>query len=103
MVIRIAGKNSNNSMPYITHQDRSKFSESLESLPQFSTPGELNYALTALCKNYLKDNQTSYQTFNDIVGALECCKQEFYRRLVSPYEDKKIAANGDVFENIECP
>jgi hypothetical protein len=39
----------------------------------------------------------SYQTINDIVGALEGAKLEFYRRVAVPYEDKKIIENGDVF------
>jgi hypothetical protein len=34
---------------------------------------------------------------NDIIGALEACKLEFYRRLVSHYEDIKIRSNGDVY------
>jgi len=39
----------------------------------------------------------SYQTINDIIGALEGAKMEFYRRVVVPYEDKKIKDNGDVY------
>ena len=31
-------------------------------------------------------------------GALECAKLEFYRRVVSKYEDQKILDNGDVYE-----
>ena len=27
---------------------------------------------------------------------LECVKQEFYRRLASPYEDECISKNGDI-------
>jgi hypothetical protein len=34
---------------------------------------------------------------NEIVGALECCKQEFIRRKLNPYEDKKIKENSDVY------
>jgi len=33
-----------------------------------------------------------------VIGALEACKLEFYRRAVVPYEDKKIKENGDVYE-----
>ena len=39
-----------------------------------------------------------YQTLNAIVGSLECCKLEVYRRLASPYEDEKITKNGDVYD-----
>jgi len=31
------------------------------------------------------------------LGAIECAKLEFIRRVVSPYEDTKIASNGDVY------
>jgi hypothetical protein len=31
-----------------------------------------------------------------VLGAMEAAKLEFYRRIVSPYEDEKIALHGDV-------
>lgn len=34
---------------------------------------------------------------SDLLGVFECVKLEFYRRIVAPYEDAKIAENGDVF------
>lgn len=83
-------------MPYIAEHLR----ESLEPLANRTTrhPGELNFQLTKVCLQYLKDRGgTDYQGINDIVGALECAKQEFYRRLAAPYEDTKIATNGDVY------
>ena len=61
-----------------------------------ANPGELNYVFTEIIYNYLERNGEKYQHYNDIVGALECCKMELYRRRVMPYEDKKIAENGDV-------
>ena len=57
--------------------------------------GELNYMFTKLIREYWMRNQ-SYQTANDIIGALEGAKLEFYRRTVAPYEDIKIAENGDL-------
>ena len=39
----------------------------------------------------------SYATCNDIVGALDNCKDEFRRRIQHPYEDKKLRENGDVY------
>lgn len=59
--------------------------------------GELNYLLTENCLDYLLVKNKSYQTFNDIIGALECAKLEMYRRMVVPYEDQKIEENGDVY------
>jgi hypothetical protein len=61
------------------------------------TAGELNYEVTLLIRSYLAVHGRSYQVFNDITGALEGAKTEFYRRVVSPYEDEKIKLNGDVY------
>jgi hypothetical protein len=79
-------------MPYIKTEQRQKLSTGQPP----SDPGELNYAITRLLLGYLKEKGTSYKTFNDILGALHAAGLEFYRRWVSPYEDKKIAENGDV-------
>lgn len=60
------------------------------------TAGELNYLFSRLAISYFEDNGANYQAINDVVGALEGAKAEFQRRLVAPYEDKKIAENGDL-------
>jgi len=60
------------------------------------TPGELNYILTMIINNYWQTNG-GYRAINDIVGALEGAKLEFYRRVAAPYEDQKIKENGDVY------
>lgn len=60
------------------------------------TPGELNYAITALCLSYL-DSEPNYTDYNELIGVLECVKLELYRRTVSAYEDCKRVENGDVY------
>lgn len=57
--------------------------------------GTLNYTFTRLLKT-LKGEAWNYERFNRAIGVLESCKQEFYRRNIAPYEDKKIIENGDV-------
>jgi len=79
-------------MPYIKKDRR----EALVN-HTMQTAGELNYNLTMVCKEYLELKRLSYATINDIVGALEGAKLEFYRRIAAPYEDTKIAENGDVY------
>lgn len=61
-------------------------------------PGKLNFAITALIRDYLPhaDNLT-YSAFNEVIGVLECAKLELYRRMVAPYEDEKKEENGDVY------
>lgn len=62
-----------------------------------ATAGELNYAITSLILDYTVAHGNSYQIYNEIVGALESCKLEFYARVVRPYEDEKIKENSDVY------
>ena len=72
-------------------------------LDEVRSPGELNFAITKLIQCYL-DNKTgpniklSYQLINDVLGATEGAKAEFYRRVAVKYEDQKIIENGDVYE-----
>lgn len=83
-------------MPYIVEAGREILEPRAEGIS--GTAGELNFQLTTLCLKYLDQNGgTSYARINDIIGALECAKMEFYRRLAAPYEDTKIATNGDVY------
>lgn len=61
------------------------------------TAGELNFKLTSCLVQYWTTHEQNYQTINDMIGALEGAKLEFYRRVVGPYEDVKRAMNGDVY------
>lgn len=80
-------------MPYIDEGAKSHLGLSLT----MRTSGELNYKLTVEIIDYLMWHGLSYQTCNDIVGALDNCKDEFRRRVQHPYEDGKIKINGDVY------
>lgn len=86
-------------MPYVDPFVRKQFSfHRQQGHPAITrTGGELNYELTLVCLEHLHNNGERYETFNQIIGALEACKLEFYRRLVVPYEDKKKEENGDVY------
>lgn len=81
-------------MPYITATQRVEI-DHLGVDP--TSPGELNYAITKVISNYLQNKHCIYTTINDIIGALEGAKMEFYRRVVVPYEDKKLRLHGDVY------
>lgn len=82
-------------MPYITQAQRSRMASEGDVLPQ--NAGELNFILSMVVNQYVKTHGLSYQTINDIVGALDGAKVEFQRRVVAPYEDTKIQTNGDVY------
>lgn len=66
-------------------------------MPAPVNAGELNYLFTCIIRNYVRKHGLRYQQINDVVGALEGAKAEFQRRVVVPYEDSKIAENGDVY------
>lgn len=80
-------------MPYIRSERREELMGEGE-VP--NTPGELNFFLTKLLLEYLPETP-GYTDYNNVIGVLECCKLEMYRRAVAPYEDKKIEENGDVY------
>lgn len=79
-------------MPYIKKEAK----EFLDKGMQPRDPGELNYVFTCIIQSYWS-KYGRYQTINDIVGALEGAKLEFYRRVAAPYENTKIEENGDVY------
>ena len=81
-------------MPYI--KDHKRFAlEAGARLPE--TPGELNFLLTTNILNYCDERPIDYATYNEVLGVLEACKLEFYRRKLVPYEEAKIILNGDVY------
>lgn len=60
---------------------------------RIATSGQLNFLLTKLVVRYLACHDYRYASMNDIVGALECAKREFQRRVVDPYERVKVESN----------
>ena len=57
--------------------------------------GVFNYVITRLAIELI--GNPKYSKINDVVGAMECCKLELYRRMAANYEDKKASENGDVY------
>jgi hypothetical protein len=96
-------------MPYIKQQDRKKFTISSKELPSnqgidtlehianvSENAGDLNFAITKILKQYIKKKGICYANHNEIIGMLDCCKAEWYRKEVVPYEDFKENENGSV-------
>ena len=80
-------------MPYVTVERRAALAEG----EPIQGPGDLNYLITLLLKKYWVNSARRYQDINDILGALEGAKAEFYRRVAVPYEEQKIQQNGEVW------
>ncbi len=85
-------------MPYIAPEARPELDHAIANcIPRDA--GELQYVIARIIKQHMATRTVRYQVLNDVLGALEGAKQEFYRRVVVPYEDSKIHANGDVYTN----
>lgn len=78
-------------MPYIKNEDYST------AKTQPDTPGELNYAITMLMIEYLTREGLSYANAAETIAAATEAAAEFRRRVLVPYENEKIAENGDVY------
>lgn len=82
-------------MPYIKQERRTIYAQG--AYPVQEVAGDLNYQLTVVIRHYLETKGTNYSTINDIIGALEGAKLEFYRRVAAPYEEEAIKRNGDLY------
>lgn len=86
-------------MPYIIESDRARLDPKIKELAKLintdARAGELNYTITKLL--LALKGAGKYKDYNELMGALESAKLEFYRRAIAPYEDVKIKENGDVY------
>jgi len=96
-------------MPYINENARLELDNCIENMVECLTHGndvsneeftvllgEINYCFSRIIAKSM--GQTSYSKIAMITGVLENVKQEFYRRIATSYEDKKIIENGDIKE-----
>lgn len=87
-------------MPYVTQERRRQLDPLVDFIALKDadlSAGDLNYLITRLAITMMESKRRDYATANDIHGALDCAGKEFYRRVVAPYEDRKVALNGDVY------
>ena len=86
-------------MPYIDQTAREHLDRYIDSMPvSVAEPGELNYAITRILLRAVGDPfRMRYRDIMTVLGTLECVKAEFYRRIAVPYEQQKMAENGDVY------
>lgn len=78
-------------MPYISAEDQKQFDSLVKEIAaaNIQTAGELNFLFTKLAIQYIATHGQRYKNMNDVMGALEGAKMEFYRRVVAPYENQK--------------
>lgn len=58
---------------------------------------DLAYCIAILIKSYYTERIPNDDVHNSIVGALDNVKQEFFSKVVEPYNKQKQFENGDVF------
>lgn len=87
-------------MPYIEPHLRERYNRFLKLIEQLMTtrPGHLNYVISKLVHIYIARRGISYSVINEVIGVLECAKQELYRQIAAPYEDQKKKENGSISE-----
>ena len=98
-------------MPYIKEEERLELDNTIELMIEairnnntsLNNPhdfanylGRINYCFSRIISGVM--GTVSYSKIAMATGVLENIKQEFYRRAAGPYEDKKIAENGDIKE-----
>ena len=84
-------------MPYITQKERNNLDVEIQQLSdKIANEGQLNYAIYCLCLEKMHDWKLNYKTLNKIMGVFECCKQEFWWKIVVPYERRKELENGSI-------
>ena len=83
--------------PYIPEEDQGELRSSRDP----EDTGELTYMLTFYCVQYLLQKPyVRFEQISEVLAALSATHDEFYRRIVSPYEDRKAKTNGDVFAEL---
>ncbi len=92
-------------MPYIKQNFRDELYPLIDALatkineihaknPAQTRDGLLNFSVTEMLNECFPDAR--YTDFNEIIGFIECCKLEYYRKKIGPYEDEKETENGAV-------
>jgi len=84
-------------MPYIKAGPQKELLEQIADnvAGHIRSADSLNYFMSRILHQLAKESM-SYKALNALVGAMECCKLEFVRMVLSPYEDKKRMENGPV-------
>jgi len=82
-------------MPYIAPERRPRIDALVQLMIEadIRANGDLSYMLYAFCA---RNTSPSYRGYKNFCGELRQCATEIERRLLGPYEDKKIEENGDV-------
>lgn len=85
-------------MPYIAKDERPQYDYALDELTTLlagKPKGHLTYVLYVIAKRFVRE--TRYAALSEARSAIGDAYDEFYRRILAPYEDQQIEKNGDCF------
>lgn len=85
-------------MPYINKGLRCNLDPKIRTLSKsiHNNPGALNYAISRLVYLFLPSD-AGYAEMSAARAVLHDAADEFYRKVMVPYEDGKCALNGEVY------
>lgn len=85
-------------MPYISEDSKDRI-----DLPYVANVGELTYVIDRIGEDLAWKlsgydfGKLKYETLSAVRGAMSNAVDEFYRRVIAPFEDGKVLVNGDIF------
>lgn len=89
-------------MPYIKQDERARLDGPISDLARrLTSPGQLNYAIARIIVLWMERlGGVNYFKIALATGVLKNVADELYRRVAAPYEDRKAAESGDVYQEI---
>lgn len=89
-------------MPYIKQRQRESLQPLLEQIGEklfeyCYDEGVINYLVTQMLTGYVWFHGKKYKVLSHARGIVQDVSDEFYRRVVVPYEQEKCETNGDVY------
>lgn len=87
-------------MPYVMQAIRDDVEAELRSVARrLITQGDLTYAISVLMDEYVMSvaGAVTYHTLSRARASAQDASDEWYRRVMAPYEDSKRRENGDVY------
>ena len=83
-------------MPYINNDERAKFSDVLDNLPEIVSKGELEFIIFYCMLKYMYNKDYNYSNLHNAVYGAIHCGDEFRRRFLDDREIFAMSKNGDI-------
>jgi hypothetical protein len=83
-------------MPYIKQEQREKYSDILNLLPDIPDKGTLEYCIAYLQKLYMKNKEFRYGVLHDCTYGTIHAGEEFRRKYLDAREEQAERENGSI-------